>query len=238
VPENIKLQVFGKNLIPYPFPYIYVSNNELSVSDIGDGGVRLNGNVTKQTYVMFAKFWLGNSMITGVGTGAGGKFSSNRYNEQIKTVYDPADQQLYLSVSPGTVCDNIEFYPQIEIGSKITEYEKGLPYRSFIPNTDGLVEFSSVSPTMSLIADTKGVVIDVEYNQDSNAVIKELSEHVDADIQKLDEKVDEIILSGGGGTADASNYYTKTEVDNKIGDINTALDNLIALQESYIGGVE
>ena len=39
------------------------------------------------------------------------------------------------------------------------------------------------------------------------------------------------VSSSGGGTgstggADLSNYYTKTEVDTKIGDINTILDNI------------
>ena len=35
---------------------------------------------------------------------------------------------------------------------------------------------------------------------------------------------------------DLSNYYTKEETDNKIGDIETALDNIIAIQNSLIGG--
>lgn len=30
-----------------------------------------------------------------------------------------------------------------------------------------------------------------------------------------------------GGTTDLSNYYTKTEIDNKIGDVNTILENII-----------
>jgi S-adenosylhomocysteine hydrolase len=35
---------------------------------------------------------------------------------------------------------------------------------------------------------------------------------------------------------DLSNYYTKEEIDNKVGDIETALDNIIAIQENLIGG--
>ena len=41
---------------------------------------------------------------------------------------------------------------------------------------------------------------------------------------------------GGGGSVDLSNYYTKDEIDNQIGDIETALDNIIAIQNSLIGG--
>lgn len=33
-----------------------------------------------------------------------------------------------------------------------------------------------------------------------------------------------------------SNYYTKSEIDIQIGDIETALDHIIALQGDYIGG--
>ena len=40
----------------------------------------------------------------------------------------------------------------------------------------------------------------------------------------------------GGGSADLSNYYTKPEIDNQIGDIETALNNIIAIQNSLIGG--
>ena len=36
--------------------------------------------------------------------------------------------------------------------------------------------------------------------------------------------------------ADKSDTYTKEEVDTQIGGISTALDNIISLQTSYIGG--
>lgn len=43
-------------------------------------------------------------------------------------------------------------------------------------------------------------------------------------------------FSSGGGSVDLSNYYTKTEIDTQIGDIETALDSIIAIQETLIGG--
>ena len=36
--------------------------------------------------------------------------------------------------------------------------------------------------------------------------------------------------------ANSSDVYTKTEIDTMIGDVETAADNIIALQEGYIGG--
>ena len=45
---------------------------------------------------------------------------------------------------------------------------------------DGTVEFSSVSPTMTLFANKEGVMLDVEYNQDTNKVV----DNIKADISK------------------------------------------------------
>ena len=42
--------------------------------------------------------------------------------------------------------------------------------------------------------------------------------------------------TGGGGSVDLSEYAKTQYVDEKIGDIETALDEIIALQEMYIGG--
>jgi hypothetical protein len=39
-----------------------------------------------------------------------------------------------------------------------------------------------------------------------------------------------------GVTVDLSNYYTKSEIDSQIGDIETALDTIIEIQNSLIGG--
>lgn len=51
------------------------------------------------------------------------------------------------------------------------------------------------------------------------------------DVQKANKAS---TLSGYGIT----NAYTTTEIDTMIGDIKTTLDNIIALQESYGGGVD
>ena len=40
----------------------------------------------------------------------------------------------------------------------------------------------------------------------------------------------------GGGSGDVSDYYTKDEIDNQIGDIETAIDSIIEIQNSLIGG--
>ncbi len=60
-------------------------------------------------------------------------------------------------------------------------------------------------------------------------------------IDKIADKADKATTLSGYGIKDA---YTKTEIDAKVGDIETALDNIIALQNGYIpqlfpgGGVD
>ena len=45
------------------------------------------------------------------------------------------------------------------------------------------------------------------------------------------------VAGSAGGSVDLSNYYTKEEVDEICGDIETALDEIIAIQNTLIGGV-
>ena len=61
----------------------------------------------------------------------------------------------------------------------------------------------------------------------------------DADAGKFDgEKGDKGDKGdpGEGVSVDLSNYYTKPEIDSQFGDIETALDNIIIIQNELIGG--
>lgn len=63
-------------------------------------------------------------------------------------------------------------------------------------------------------------VLAEDINSIANAVIK------------LEEDVSNIEVPD----VDLSNYYTKPEVDDMVGNIETALDNIIAIQNTLIGG--
>ena len=74
---------------------------------------------------------------------------------------------LYLSHIGGEVDD-----VQIEVGSVATDYEPYKEAETFTPLSDGTVEgVMSVAPTMTLMTDTEGVTIEVEYNQDINVLL-------------------------------------------------------------------
>lgn len=93
---------------------------------------------------------------------------------------------------------------QIETGETATEYTayidpttvtltEGTTSATYTPNTDGLCEVVSVSPTMTLSTNTAGVTIQCDYNKDTNKA---------------------------------------------MGDVEVALDSIITMQESLIGGAE
>ena len=63
---------------------------------------------------------------------------------------------------------------QVECGSDATSYE---PYNGaeYIPAADGTVPgVTSVSPNMTILTDTEGVIVECEYNRDTNKVIDKL----------------------------------------------------------------
>ena len=67
--------------------------------------------------------------------------------------------------------------PQITLSDKKEEY---VPYdaggSTFTPKADGTIDaVKSISPTMTLATDKEGVVIDLEYNKDTNKVIEKLT---------------------------------------------------------------
>ena len=66
-------------------------------------------------------------------------------------------------------------YIQCEIGSTATEYEPYTEYGDYTVNADGSVDgVRSIYPSMTLMPDTEGVTLDVEYNRDINKAFAEL----------------------------------------------------------------
>ena len=73
---------------------------------------------------------------------------------------------------------------QIELGSTATEYEPYISPQTATANAEGVVEgLTSLSPNMTLMTDTEGVMIDLEYYRDIDLAFENL--------------MTEIALSGG-----------------------------------------
>lgn len=90
---------------------------------------------------------------------------ANKTIERIAATYGGGDG--YIHIQKGSI--------QLEEGVSATEYE---PFESetYTPNVDGTVEgVTPIFPTTTLITDTSGVVLDVEYNRDINKAFAELT---------------------------------------------------------------
>ena len=72
---------------------------------------------------------------------------------------------------------------QIERGEKVSPYES-YSAETYMTNTDGTADITSVSPTMTVFTDNAGAIIDLEYNPD----ITKAMENVNADLRKLKEE--------------------------------------------------
>jgi S-adenosylhomocysteine hydrolase len=75
----------------------------------------------------------------------------------------------------------------------------------------------------------------LEWKDKQDGVDEILAEDINA-IAKAVIEAQEELENLETPDVDLSNYYTKEEIDNKVGDIETALDGIITLQENLIGG--
>ena len=86
----------------------------------------------------------------------------------------PFIKDLWFYAMAGVVFNNYIIKIQLEPGKKATDFEtcNGAEYT---PAADGTVSgLTSVSPNMTILTDTDGVVVECEYNRDTNKVIERL----------------------------------------------------------------
>jgi hypothetical protein len=67
---------------------------------------------------------------------------------------------------------------QIEEGTVATEYEPYAVHETVITTIAEGAELNSVAPNMTIATDTQGVIIDAEYNKDTNKVIEKLTQAI------------------------------------------------------------
>ncbi len=80
-----------------------------------------------------------------------------------------------IAIARGITVNNLTVYPQLELGFFPTEYEPYIEPIEYDVNEDGTVEgVLPIYPSTTLMTDTSGAVIDVEYNRDINKAFAEL----------------------------------------------------------------
>lgn len=187
-PSTVSVTACGKNIFKLAGKTQILNGITCTVNT--DGSVTVNGTAEKSTF-----FGLGGlTPVIGEkhrlsGCPAGGDFDTYilyiHNNTTGGDTYDlgsgkvftgvAGDQGLTIAVYAGTTVNNLKFYPMVVIGEDAESYES-YAGSTCSASSDGNVEdVVSVSPTMTVMSNKPGVVLDVEYNKDINCVFDEIN---------------------------------------------------------------
>lgn len=206
-PTTVTVRRCGKNLIPFPYASLAQDYNGIAFTPNDDGSVTINGTATNDgTSFMLVSTGVGIRQFLPAGTyflscpeinGTDVYLSIFFYDNNETTVFSSTSGKnkaftlekgqyygLYFRVYGGVTVNNITVHPQIECGDAATSYEK-YNGAEHIPAADGTVSgVTSVSPTMTILTDTEGAIVECEYIVDTKTYIdnkiKELMEGVTA----------------------------------------------------------
>jgi hypothetical protein len=179
----------GKNLIPYPYADNDVTRAGITYATSEKGRITANGTsegsyfnvvttaskrlyfhkgvvyhlsgVPKKTglYYAYAKDASGNNFFD---YGEGCSFTPATSGFGAVTIVVSADSTI----------SGVVFELQIEVGTEATDFERPYEDAKFIPSSDGIIEgITSLSPNMTILTNTEGMIVECEYNKDTKKVI-------------------------------------------------------------------
>lgn len=203
-PRALKITASGKNLIPYPYRDTTRAVNGITFTDNGDGSITVNGTATDRANFTLANGTQNNPIVppgqtyTLSGTPKGDNnncriqfwdYGGDTQGNGLAFNFTNAknwDHNIAISVFKGFTANNMVFYPQLELGAVKTEYE---PYKAgeelAFAQADEVLDFSSISPNMTLLPDASNVVLTAVYN-DTNAAFEKLREDIGHIAEELD----------------------------------------------------
>lgn len=100
-------------------------------------------------------------------------------NHSVSSIYPmPYWGRSWFYIGPNVTFNNYKIKVQVEEGLQATKYEKA-DFQTATTNADGIAEgLTSLSPNMTLITDTNGVIINCEYYRDIDTYIDNLTSAV------------------------------------------------------------
>ena len=142
--DSVTVERCGENLIKYPYSSSSVSRNGLVITSQQDGSITVNGTPTADTWcpigLNIEKRLPMNTPLSLSGCPAGGSTRNSYYiglylggkwfpdigtgNTDIKFTTREISSRVEVSILKGTVCNDLTFYPKIEVGTTITPYSK------------------------------------------------------------------------------------------------------------------
>lgn len=192
-PSDVKLKKCGKNLIPVTIKSgTTIGGITVTTYEESDGSCKIvaNGTATASpTFDLFAGAIRvkGTYTLSGMTGGSGTTYYIQPHVSGVgkpgmiegSKTYEDLDgvlTRIGLSVVTGTTLDNLTIYLQLEPGSEATDYE---PYvgEEYSIASDGvpIERVTSLTPTMNLLTDKAGVVIDTTYNVDQTAAYNRIN---------------------------------------------------------------
>lgn len=142
----IPVTVSGKNLIPYPYRETTKTVNGITFTDNGDGTVTVDGTATGSAIfnvaydaaglvrngIYFLSGCPNNIKGISLQPKVDGVWNPKYYdngNGKIVTVQSFITS-ISIQVNPNTVCDNLVFKPQLELGESATDFEPGVDHKT------------------------------------------------------------------------------------------------------------
>lgn len=102
------------------------------------------------------------------------------YKGQPRTVTTDSNGRMFVLIKKAKINGIFNSnYIQLELGSKATAYEPYIEHITATADAEGNVNgLTSASPNMTLVSNTEGVVIDLEYNRDINKAFAALQQAI------------------------------------------------------------
>ena len=202
-PTAMRVQRYGKNLVPYPYQDSTKTINGITFTVNKDRSITVNGTATatanflctaltsmplsQGTYTLSSGLSNDNAQST-FGVALGYKIGSeNRLTAftvngvQTITLTETAMCDVVLVVRANQTLSNVVFRPQVEVGNAATAYEPYIPPTEHTPAADGTVAgVLTLDPTITLTTDSAGTVLEAEYSRDVNKAFAALQAAVEA----------------------------------------------------------
>jgi hypothetical protein len=190
-PSTVTVSRCGRNLIPKITEPINVQAGGITQVISTNGAVKINGTATAPAYLFVSAIYnlpkavyhlTGNTsdeclLIASAYNGEAYVFEAQDRGSGVildltDKTFDHVRVMMYVPTG-NTVGKTI--YPMLNIEQAGTEYENPKEVTTHIPSSDGTVSgVTSLSPNMTILTDTEGVIVECEYNRDTNKVIDKL----------------------------------------------------------------
>ena len=177
---EVTLTVCDKSLIPYPYTHTTKTMNGVTFTDNGDGSITINGTATATSSFTLnsgsLKLSAGEYVISGYVENVEivAVKNGNSWLKNNSGTFNEGDtfSTITIYIQSGKTLDNVTIYPRLEKGTTPSEYA-----RVTTTLAEG-AELTSIAPNMTILTDNAGVVIEAEYNRDSNIVIEKLTQAI------------------------------------------------------------